>query len=233
MYDHIIRTAIHSVKPDNIATFLGQRLTLHYEGEAGNNFNTRILGTRIKHRMGEVSIKMYDKFGIVLRIECTCNNISQFRHIREVKHKDGTVTEEKAPMKKSIYSLFVLSGILKAATRRYLEFISAFDDPSDGLKNLKKVSKTVKTSDRTYKGFNFYNEDDQRLLEVLARGEFNIKGFQNRTIREFIPEMSSASISRIIKRLLVHGLICSWKTILCFVKIKITDWFHFMKFQLN
>lgn len=29
MYDHIIRTAIHSVKPDNIATFLGQRLTLH------------------------------------------------------------------------------------------------------------------------------------------------------------------------------------------------------------
>jgi hypothetical protein len=37
MYDHIIRTAIHSVKPDNIASFLGQRLTLHYEGEVGNN----------------------------------------------------------------------------------------------------------------------------------------------------------------------------------------------------
>jgi hypothetical protein len=35
-----------------------------------------------------------------------------------VKHKVGTVTEEKAPMKKSIYSLFVLSGILKAANRR-------------------------------------------------------------------------------------------------------------------
>ena len=49
MYDHIIRTAINSVKPDNIASFLGQRLTLNYEGEVGNNFNTRILGTRIKH----------------------------------------------------------------------------------------------------------------------------------------------------------------------------------------
>jgi len=207
VYDHIIRAAIHSVKPDNIATFLGQRLTLHYGGEAGNNFNTRILGTRIKHQMGEVSIKMYDKFGIVLRIECTCNDISQFRHIREVKHKDGTVTEEKATMKKSIYSLFVLSGILKAANRRYLEFISTFDDPSDGLKNLNKVSKTVKSSDRTYKGFNFFNEDDQRLLEVIARGEFNIKGIRNKSIREFIPDRSPAAISRIIKRLHVHGLI--------------------------
>ena len=164
MHDHIIRTAIHSVKPDNVATFLGQRLTFHYEGEAGNNSNTRIRGTRIKHRMGEVSIKMYDKFG-------------------EVKHKDGTVTEEKAPMKKSIYCLFVLSNILKAANRRYLEFISTFDDPSDGLKNLGKVSKTVESSERTYKGFNFFNEDDQKLLEVLARGEFNFKGIQNKTIR--------------------------------------------------
>lgn len=207
IYDHIIRTAIHSVKPENIATFLGQRLTLHYEGEAGNNFNTRILGTRIKHQMGEVSIKMYDKFGIVLRIECTCNDISKFRHIREVKHKDGTVTEEKATMKKSIYSLFVLSGILKAANRRYLEFISTFDDPSDGLKNLNMVSKTVESSDRTFKGFNFFDEEDHKLLEVLTRGEFNIKGFQNKDIREFIPEKSSAAISRIIKRLHVHGLI--------------------------
>lgn len=207
IYDHIIRTAIHSVKPDNIASYLGQRLTLHYEGEVGNNFNTRILGTRIKHQMGEVSIKMYDKFGIILRIECTCNDISQFRHVREVKHKDGTATEEKAPMKKSIYSLFVLSGILKAANRKYLEFISMFDDPSDGLKNLGKISKTVESSERTYKGFNFFSEDDQKLLEVLARGEFNIKGIQNKRIREFIPEKSPAAISRIIKRLHVHGLI--------------------------
>jgi hypothetical protein len=207
IYDHIIRTAIHSVKPDNIASFLGKRLTLHYEGEAGNNFNTRILGTRIKHQMGDVSIKMYDKFGIVLRIESTCNNVSQFRHVRKVQHKDGTVTEEKASMKKSIYSLFALAGILKSSNKRYLEFISTFDDPSDGLKNLNRVSKKAKSSNCTYIGFNFFNEEDHRLLEIIARGEFNIRGFQNKNIRVYIPEKSSASISRIIKRLHVHGLI--------------------------
>ena len=64
IYEPLIRTAIHSVKPENIASFLGQKLHGNYQGEMGNNFNTRILGTRIKHQMGSISIKMYDKFGL-------------------------------------------------------------------------------------------------------------------------------------------------------------------------
>jgi len=54
IYDEIIKTAIHTVKPDNIATFLGQRITYNCKKEVGNNFNQRILGTRIKHHMGDV-----------------------------------------------------------------------------------------------------------------------------------------------------------------------------------
>lgn len=68
IYDEIIHTAIYTVKPDNIATFLGQRITYNCTKEIGTNYNQRILGTRIKHHMGDVSIKMYDKFGCVLRI---------------------------------------------------------------------------------------------------------------------------------------------------------------------
>ncbi len=48
---------------------------------------------------------------------------------------------------------------------------------------------------------------DQKLFEVLVRGEFNIRGFQNKMIRKFIPELSPASVSRILKRLSLHGLI--------------------------
>jgi len=33
-------------------------------GEAGNDFSTRIHGTRIRHRMGPALIKLYDKLGI-------------------------------------------------------------------------------------------------------------------------------------------------------------------------
>ena len=42
-------------------------------------------GTRIQHHMGASSIKMYDKFGIILRIETTSNDVSEFKHYREVQ----------------------------------------------------------------------------------------------------------------------------------------------------
>jgi hypothetical protein len=206
-YETLVRTAIHSVKPENIASFLGQKLHGNYQGEMGNNFNTRILGTRIKHQMGAISIKMYDKFGIVLRIETTTNNVSQFRRKREVQSHDGSKENKIAPMKKNIYSLYILAQLLKDSNRRYLEFISTFDDPSDGVKKLDKISEPVKKDDRSYRGFNFFSHADQKLFEVLARGEFNIRGFQNKMVRKFIPKLSPASVSRILKRLSLHGLI--------------------------
>jgi len=130
LYETLVRTAVFSVKPENIASFLGKKLHWNYQGEMGNKFNTRILGTRIKHQMGAVSIKMYDKFGIVLRIETTTNDASQFRHYREVERRDGSKESKVAPMEKSIYSLRDLARLLKSSNRRYLEFISTFDDPA-------------------------------------------------------------------------------------------------------
>ena len=38
IYGNLTRTAIHTVKPDNIATFLGRKLNVHYDGEVGNRF---------------------------------------------------------------------------------------------------------------------------------------------------------------------------------------------------
>ena len=78
LYDTLVRTAIHAVKADNVATFLGRKLTGNYRDELGNDFHTRIEGTRLKHHMGPVSIKLYDKQGLVLRIETTVNDVSFF-----------------------------------------------------------------------------------------------------------------------------------------------------------
>jgi len=207
LYESIVRTAIHSVKPENIASFLGQKLHGNYQGEMGNRFNTRILGTRIKHQMGAISLKMYDKFGVILRIETTTNDVSQFKHFRKVQKRDDHFVVKNASMKKNIYSLFPLMNLLKASNRRYLEFISTFDDPSHGVKQLWKISKTVTTDNRSYKGINFYNDDDQALLKILARGEFNSNGLQNRSLRQFLPGKSSSAVSRILKRLKAHGLL--------------------------
>lgn len=52
IYSELVATAIHTVKPDNIATFLGHKLAPQYEGEVGNNYHVRMEGSRIKHTMG-------------------------------------------------------------------------------------------------------------------------------------------------------------------------------------
>ena len=207
VYDEIIKTAIFTVKPDNIATFLGRKITYNCKTEVGTNYNQRFLGTRIKHHMGDVSIKMYDKHGIVLRIESTCNDVGSFRVAREVHHKDGTSTMEKAPMRKTIYSLYQLFTILKAANYRYLEFISSFDDHSNGDKRLKEITNPVIENNRSYRGINFFHATDLRILEVMGRGEFMTYGMQNKDIRKYIPTIKVPAMSRILKRLKLHGLI--------------------------
>jgi hypothetical protein len=90
LYEAISRTAIHAVKPEHVATFLGRRLTANFSAELGNDFNTRIQGTRIRHHMGPATIKMYDKFGRVLRIGTTTNDVSFFKHHRNVEQRDGS-----------------------------------------------------------------------------------------------------------------------------------------------
>lgn len=207
IYDEIVRTAIHSVKPENIATFLGRKLHGGYEDEMGNNFNTRIEGTCIKHRMGKVAVKMYDKFGLALRVETVANDVSFFKHHRRVEHRDGTWEMKDAPLKKSIYSMPLLVELMKASNRRYLEFISAIDDPSGGIKDLNKISRAVKEDDRSYRGFNLFDDDDLELFSVIIRGEFNVSGFSNRCLRKVINGKKGHQVSRLLKRLWKHGLI--------------------------
>ncbi len=68
----------------------------------GNDFSTRIEGTRIKHHMGWASLKLYDKFGLIARVECTANDVTFFQHHRTVEHRDGTKQFKLAPVRKSI-----------------------------------------------------------------------------------------------------------------------------------
>lgn len=207
IYSELIATAIHTVKPDNIATFLGHKVDPRYQGEMGNNYNIRIEGSRIKHSMGKSSIKMYDKFSKILRIETTTNDVSFFKHYREVEHRDGSRTKKTAPLKKNIYSLSVLKDLFKASNRRYIEFISAIDNKDAGRKRLEKVSQSKKENDRNYKGFNFFNQTDLSIMLSVLKGQFNISGFRNADIRKLIPLLNPGQVSRLFKRLKVHGLI--------------------------
>jgi hypothetical protein len=124
-----------------------------------------------------------------------------------VEHRDGTSEYKLAPLKKSIYSLGDLRRLLLASNRRYLEFISAIDDPTNGTKILDKISQPERDAHRTYKGFNFFCEEDRSVLLAIVRGENVITGFRHADLSQQLPGASTNQVSRYIKRLRVHGII--------------------------
>ncbi len=207
LYDALVRTAVHAVKPDDVATFLGRKLTGNYADELGNDFHTRVEGTRLKHHMGPVAIKLYDKQALVLRIETTVNDVSFFRHHRKVEHRDGTTDTKLAPMQKTIYSLAPLREMLAATNRRYLAFLSDLADPTVGVTQVERLAEPTRQDDRSYRGFNLCGADDLALFVALARGEWQISGFRNAALRRVLPHYSGPQLSRVLKRLHAHGLI--------------------------
>ena len=95
----------------------------------------------------------------------------------------------------------------KAINRRYLEYISAIEEKKMGTKRLRKVTKRVEEKKRGYRGLNFFDDNDLKIIRILTRGEFNIYGFRNKDLRKFLDGKSTGQVSRILKRMKLHGII--------------------------
>ena len=70
-------------KPDRAQpSSIGRKLRGNFEGEIVSDRSSwacRMEGSRIKHRVKENWLKMYDKAGLVLRVETVINNPEEFR----------------------------------------------------------------------------------------------------------------------------------------------------------
>jgi hypothetical protein len=207
LYDQLIRQTVLNVKAEQVANFLGRHITPQLAQEIGSQFSTRIEGTCVKHRFGKSSIKMYDKCGIVLRIETTANDVSFFKHHRKVEHRQGPPTRELAPVKKSIYSLIDLREILLGCNRRYLAHLSALDDFSAGVRALDRLTKPRKIEEKTVKGLNFFEPGDSALLHALQNPRVNIAGIRRADLLPELEMFSPSRLSRQLRRLLDLGVI--------------------------
>jgi len=206
LYEEISREAVLAVRIDEMARFWDKRLSP--EATATSRFFTRIEGTCIRHHLGRQSLKMYDRGGRILRIEATSNDITFFSHYRKVVHRDGSSEHKVAQLKKSIYSLTDLDGLMAAACRRYLEFIGTLDDRSAQRHDLDHISRPAHDpNNRSWRGFNFFLTEDLNLLLALLRGEFTLNGLSGRRLRAQLTGKTSAQIGRLLKRLRLHGLI--------------------------
>jgi hypothetical protein len=207
LYQQLCRQAVLSVKAEHIATFLGHQITPNLIAEVGNQFSTRIEGTCIKHHYGKSTVKMYDKFDLVLRLETTTNNVSFFKHHRKVEHRHGPSTRQRAPVKKSIYSLSDLRGILRGCNQRYLDYLATLDDFSAGVRALNRIMRASSPNGKSVKPINFFSAIDQSLLRALHRPAFTIAGMRRADLNPLLANLSPAVLSRHLVRLRHIGVI--------------------------
>ena len=171
------------------------------------SFATRIDGICVKHRLAN-PIKIYDKFGLVLRIETTTNDVSAFKHFRsKVEHQRGLASYAFAPLKKNIYSLAALPHPLLACNRRYLEYLSSLDDFSAGIRALDRLTQSRPVNRRIVRGLNFFSRSEQTLLSALQRPAFNIAGLRRADLVPRLAQCSPATLTRHLARLRQLGVI--------------------------
>jgi hypothetical protein len=215
LYPRLLRHALLCFSAEDVLTFLGKRLTQAFAGEILNDCKKRWPGARIKHRMAENWIKMYDKYGCVLRIETVINCPRRFK-AWGMGRRRGIPMLGWYPLKKRVSSIHRYAEISRIANYRYLNALAAVDDPAEAHRALHRVADPVRHNGRTVGGLNPVSKPNLELFTAVLHGEHAVMGFRNIDIRKTLGLISSdpkinrtasARVSRLLKRLHLHGMI--------------------------
>jgi hypothetical protein len=218
VYPQLLDHALRHFSCRDVLRFLGRRTNRCFNGEVTTDRNDRPEGVRIKHRVEENSIKMYDKQGCILRIETTINQPSRFR-VRRLVTRNGRRRRQWVAMRKGVADLPRRAQISKAANRRYLEALAGVSVPlpTPAHRVLDPVSRPIVRAGRPYRGLRPLTAADAKVFQVILDGRFAVQGFRNRDLcRALIDRCPqdaverrhwSAKCTRWLRLLRAHGLI--------------------------
>ena len=217
LFTRFLEFALLTFTPKKIFSYLGRKWHERFDGEVQTRYRSvREPGTCIKHFMKRNWLKMYDKLGLLVRVETVINQPGEFKVLRECPHRDGTTSLGWYPMRKGVGNLHHYQSQALACNQRYLEALSAVDDPTPGYDELKTLTERQRKKGRSYAGFNPAREEEARLFAAVLAGDHVAQGFRNRDLRaalyggslhEAQRHRRSAAIGRMLKRLHVRGLV--------------------------
>ena len=217
LYRALLDHAGATFSPEDILGFLGRKWDRRFDGEVHTHYEQdRWFGTRIKHRMKTNWLKMYDKFGVILRIETVINSPKEFSVYRTRYHHGGTSSVGYYPMTKGVASLVHYQEQAMACNHRYLDALAVVDDPVPAYQDLRELTEPKVLNGRSYSGFNPARREDARLFAAVLGGDHVARGFRNRDIRELLfgcpkqlrfQRCASAAVGRLLKRLHVRHLV--------------------------
>ena len=220
LYPRLLRHGIHTFKSPDVMRFLGQyvsptgRLHGRSKDEVISSLKQRPEGVRLKHWVGQNSLKLYDKQGSVLRAEMTINRARPFKVYRP---KEGGPEDQLAwrYMRQGVADVYRRAQVSQACNERYLSALAKTNDDCS-LEESLDVCQPVRWQDRPFRGLNPFGADKE-LLSELGRGEYNLNGLRNRDLQARLfkhapgddaeKRRRCGQITRKLRMLRAHGLI--------------------------
>jgi len=226
LYPRLLQHAMTTFGSTDVMRFLGRRvprsgeIPKRFAGEVVSDLHERQEGVRIKHRLNNNSVKLYDKafsiMGNVLRAEGTINNVDDFRVYRP---KEGGPRSDLAwrPLRRGIADLHRRAEVARKAAERYLDALASVDEDTTLQEVLHRLGQPRYWHGRRVRALQPFAPDDRQLIQSISRGEFTLNGFRNRDLQRLCftqppttpaeTRRRSAWVSRKLRLLRAHGLI--------------------------
>jgi len=216
IYPALLNHAINHFSAKDVLRFLQRRITIRFDGDLKTVLKHRVEGVCVKHWIDDNSIKMYDKQGVVLRIETTINQPRPWKVWRRAT-RNGKRVMAWIPMRKAVVDIRRRVEVSRAANERYLEALAVVGESLPAHKILDPVSKRIIHNGRPYRPLHPVAPQDSDIFQLMSRGEFLLCHFRNKDLRACLyPETRShtdadrtisARVSRILRLLRAHALI--------------------------
>jgi hypothetical protein len=221
LYPKLVRYALTECPSACVMRFLGKKvrgIPSSLQQEVISDKASREEGVRVKHRVGDNSVKMYDK-GSVLRIETTINEPKGFKVYRT---KEGDEDGPKAwrVLRRGVADLHRRAEVSQGCNDRYQEALAAVDQPQTLAELVGEVCQRAGEvggkAGRKVRGLNPLGEEDARLLEAVGRPEWVLDGVRNRDVARLLygdkasgaaKRRQAARVTRLLRLLRAHGLI--------------------------
>src|SRR5438874_6400063 len=226
LYPRLLQHAITTFGSTDVMRFLGRHMPRNgavpkgFTGQVVSDLRQREEGVRIKHRLNDNSVKLYDKafteLVCLMRAEGTFNSVKDFRVYRP-KECDPEGELAWRPLRRGIADLHRRAEVSRKATERYLDALASVDEDTTLQEVLHRLGQPRYWHGRRVRALQPFAPDDHQLIQSISRGEFTLNGFRNRDLQRLYfaqpattpaeARRHSAWVSRKLRLLRAHGLI--------------------------